>query len=384
MIVLMKVALIHRHAKTHARRLSITTAHGTFETPCFMPVATRAGLNCMRTDTLSDMGVRMMLGGNTYHMLIAPGMEIIEKAGGMHQFMKWPHSMLTDSGGFQVFSLSKNAKLCVIDEDGAHFKHPETLDVIHMTPECSLETQKIIGADIIMAFDQCTPDDYSEEQVLVAMDRTHRWLHQSVNYHQKNPTAVYGYPQALFGIVQGGKYLHLREQSLEVVNSLQLDGIAIGGESVGFDMKKTVELAAHLRPMMPEIKPRYTMGVGLAPQDLCDVVREGIDMFDCVAPTRNARHGALYSGEFAIKDDWLAFNSEFDNGRLQIKKRCYALDEKPIMAQCQCYTCQNYTRSHLHFLFKQKSILFAELATIHNLAVMEDACCRMRELIAEK
>ncbi len=377
-----QVSTLKKHTKLPARILSINTAHGTFETPCFMPVATRAGLNCMRTDILADMDVRMMLGGNTYHMLVAPGMEVIERAGGMHKFMHWPHAMLTDSGGFQVFSLSKNTELCVIDDEGAHFKHPDTGEIIHMTPECSLQTQKIIGADIIMAFDQCTPDDFDEDKVRIAMTRTHRWLKQSLEYHLKHPNSIYGHPQALFGIVQGGKYWHLREESLEVVNSLPLSGIAIGGESIGFDMQKTIELARFLRPMMPEDKPRYTMGVGLSPQDLCDVVKEGIDMFDCVAPTRNARHGALYSGTFVERDGWLRFESSFDNSRLQIKKRQFADDESPIMTDCNCDTCSRYTRAHLHFLFKQKSILFAELATIHNLYVMHETCQRLKRLIA--
>jgi queuine tRNA-ribosyltransferase len=317
-------------------------------------------------------------------MLVAPGMEVIEAAGGMHPFMDWSRSMLTDSGGFQVFSLSKNKALCVIDEEGAHFKHPELGHTIHMTPEVSLETQKIIGADIIMAFDECTPDDASEGRVKEAMARTHRWLRQSKAYHLQHPNSRYGAPQALFGIIQGGLYPSLREESAAFILSMDCDGIAIGGETIGFDMPKTRELMALLRPMLPESKPRYTMGVGLNPQDLCDMVAEGVDMFDCVAPTRNARHGALYSGEFVEKNGWLSFQSEHKGSRLQIKQQRYLEDEKPIMAGCDCATCKHYSRAQLHYLYKQKSVLFASLATQHNVAVMLETCRQMRLLIKKR
>ena len=195
--------VIHRHRYTKARVVKVTTAHGEFLSPVFMPVGTRAGVNNMTPVELIDAGSQIILGGNTYHMLCAPGMDVIERAGGMHHFMGWHGPMLTDSGGFQVFSLSKNQKICTIDEQGAHFSLPNEEKIIHMTPEMSLQTQKIIGADIIMAFDQCTPDHCSEDEVSHIMARTHSWLRQSVAYHQKNPNSVYGYQQALFGIVRG-------------------------------------------------------------------------------------------------------------------------------------------------------------------------------------
>lgn len=373
--------LIARHAHSRARVMKITTPHGECITPMFMPVGTRAGVNNMMPDALKASGSQMILGGNTYHMLVAPGMQIIEQAGGMHPFMGWHGPMLTDSGGFQVFSLSKNKNICTIDEEGAHFTLPHTGQLIHMTPEMSLETQKIIGADIIMAFDQCTPDASTYDEAEHIMVRTHRWLMQSIAYHEANPTSRYGAEQALFGIVQGGVHEALRCESASFVANERVNGVAIGGETVGFDMEKTVELIRWIHAYLPEDKPRYSMGVGMSPQDLLNVVAEGIDMFDCVAPTRNARHGALYCGELRRKGNWLAFESAYDNGRLQIKKACFAHDLAPVMESCLCFTCRNYSRAYLHQLFKQKSIGFAALASIHNIHVLHDVCAKMRDLI---
>lgn len=375
--------VLYRHAHTAARVTRVTTPHGEFITPVFMPVGTRAGVNNMMPLELQEAGAQIILGGNTYHMLCAPGMAVIEKAGGMHPFMGWHGPMLTDSGGFQVFSLSKNKEICTIDEAGAHFTIPGTQRLIHMTPEMSLETQKIIGADIIMAFDQCTPDHCTRPQVRHIMSRTHRWLLQSIAYHQAHPTSRYGAQQALFGIIQGGCYEELRRESADFVCSMNTDGVAIGGETIGFDMDATVEVVRWIRSYLPENKPRYTMGVGMSPQDLLDVVAEGIDMFDCVAPTRNARHGALYCGEVVKKGSWLSFESEHENARIQIKKACFANDMSPIMPHCQCYTCKHYSRSFLHHLFKQKANFFTALASIHNVHVLEDVCARMRSFISE-
>lgn len=373
--------LVKQHAHTQARVTRVSTPHGDFLTPTFMPVGTRAGVNNMTPDELLDAGSQIILGGNTYHMLCAPGMKIIEQAGGMHPFMGWHGPMLTDSGGFQVFSLSKNKEICTIDEEGAHFKLPDNERWIHMTPEMSLQTQKIIGADIIMAFDQCTPDACTHEEVRHIMTRTHRWLGQSVAYHQQHPESVYGNAQALFGIVQGGIYQDLRCESAEFVASMNTDGIAIGGETIGFDMQRTVEVIHWVRPYLPENKTRYTMGVGMSPQDLLDVVAEGIDIFDCVAPTRNARHGALYCGEIVKDGHWLRFASDYENERIQIKKACFADDFEPVMRSCTCYTCRNYSRSCLHHMFKQKANVFTALASIHNIHVMHDICAKMRDLI---
>jgi queuine tRNA-ribosyltransferase len=378
---LFQCEIIARHRHTNARVTRVTTPHGEFITPVFMPVGTRAGVNNMMPQALLDAGSQIILGGNTYHMLAAPGMEVIEQAGGMHSFMGWRGPMLTDSGGFQVFSLSKNKQICTIDESGAHFTLPETGRLIHMTPEMSLATQKIIGADIIMAFDQCTPDHCTRDEAELIMQRTHRWLQQSMVYHETYPTSRYGAKQALFGIIQGGSHESLRRESAQFVASMPVDGVAIGGETVGFDMEKTVELIQWIHADLPEEKLRYTMGVGLSPQDLLDVVAQGIDMFDCVAPTRNARHGALYCGELVAKGDWLHFDSEHEHARIQIKKACYANDFSPIMPDCSCYTCRHYSRAYLHHLFKQKSIGFAALASIHNIHVFHEVCARMRDLI---
>lgn len=361
--------------------MKMITPHGTVQTPAFMPVGTRAFVNLMTPHDLLAAQSKIILGGNTYHMLCSPGMEILEKAGGMHQLMGWNHPMLTDSGGFQVLSLSKNGKICKIKEDGAHFKHPVNGKLIHLTPATSIAAQKIIGADIIMAFDECTPEAGGRAAALAAMERTHRWLAESKEAHEKQPCSAYGSRQALFGIIQGGSFYDLREQSTQIILDMDLDGIAIGGEIIGFDMPKTCELTNHLQPLLPETKIRYTMGVGATPQDLFDVVATGIDIFDCVAPTRNARHGALYHGKIVHKDNWLAFESEEDQSRILIKKQKYATDQSPICENCHCYTCQHYSKAYLHFLFKEGSALYANLACIHNIYMMQEACRQMQELI---
>ena len=375
--------LIKSSKNCNARVTKINTAHGDVLTPAFMPVGTRAFVNHMTPHDLMDAGSQIILGGNTYHMLLNPGMEVILASGGMHRLMAWHGPMLTDSGGFQVFSLSKNAKICRIDADGAHFKHPITGKVIHLTPKSSIETQRIIGADIIMAFDECTPEKGGRDAALAAMDRTHRWLLASKEAYLASDS-VYGHQQALFGIIQGGSFRDLRELSAQFILAAQLDGIAIGGEVIGFDMQKTAEVIDWVRPLLPDNKVRYTMGVGLNPQDLIDVAAKGIDLFDCVAPTRNARHGALYHGNIIKKGNWLEFISEKNQSRILIKKSIYAKDESPILAGCLCYTCRHFTRAYLHFLFKQGSSLYNQLACIHNIHIMHNVCEQIRHLIFDE
>lgn len=373
--------LIKKHATLPARVTKITTPHGEIMTPAFMPVGTRAYVNFMTPADLKASGSQIILGGNTYHMLCTPGMDIIQAAGGMHTFMGWDKPMLTDSGGFQVFSLSKNGKICKIDYHGAHFKHPISGKMIDLTPKTSIDAQKIIGADIIMAFDECTPEQGGRDAALAAMERTHRWLYESKEIHEKNPNSAYGYKQALFGIIQGGSFLDLREQSTRFILDANLDGIAIGGEVIGFDMQKTAEVLDFVCPLLPDNKTRYTMGVGLHPKDLIEVVARGIDIFDCVAPTRNARHGTLYCGQITQNNGWVQFENLEDNGKISIKKSMYAKDEKPIMQDCSCYTCKNFTRAYLHYLFKQQSVAYSNLACIHNIHVMQAVCESMREMI---
>lgn len=379
-----KTEIIKKHAKLAARVTKITTPHGEVLTPAFMPVGTCAAVNHILPSDLIDSGSQIILGGNTYHMLCAPGMEVIQNTGGMHRFMGWNKAMLTDSGGFQVFSLSNNSKICTINDDGAHFKHPVTHQIVHLTPEASIQAQKIIGADIIMAFDECTPEKGGRDAALAAIERTHRWLLQSKEVYEKNPCSAYGLKQALFGIVQGGSFRDLREQSARFIVDANLDGIAIGGEVIGFDIAKTTEIIDWVTPILPIEKTRYTMGVGLVPQDLIDVVARGIDIFDCVAPTRNARHGSLYCGKIVEKDNWLSFESEHDKGRILIKKSIFAKDESPLMETCDCYTCKNYSKAYLHYLFKTKSIVYGNLACIHNIHVMHAVCAKMREIILKQ
>ncbi len=379
-----RTELIKQHAVLPARVTRVTTAHGELLTPTFMPVGTRAFVNHMTPSDLLAARSQIILGGNTYHMLCAPGLSIIENAGGMHRFMGWNKPMLTDSGGFQVFSLSKKGNLCRIDDNGAQFKHPITHQTIRLSPESSIHTQKVTGADIIMVFDECTPENGGREAAERALERTHRWLNESVNAHLKHPTSVHGDHQALFGIIQGGSFRDLREKSTAAILATPVDGIAIGGEVIGFDMAKTVEIIDWVRPLLPITKSRYTMGVGLRPSDLIDVVARGIDLFDCVAPTRNARHGALYCGKIVpTENQWIRFVGlgEKDSDHLLIKKSIYAKDERPLSENCFCYTCKNFTRSYLHFLFKQKSQLYGHLACIHNISMMQAVCEAMRDCI---
>lgn len=378
--------LIKQHPNKPARVMRVNTAHGEFQTPSFMPVATRAFMNVLSIDQLHECGCNIILGGNTYHMLASPGLERIENMGGMHELMGWDQPMLTDSGGFQIYSLSKDSKICKITDEGAQFTHPETRQKILLTPESSLQAQKVIGADIIMAFDQCTPDVDDRELVDDIMQRTHRWLLRSREYQSNNPNSAYGYSQALFGIIQGGFFEDLRIQSTEYVKSLDFDGIAIGGASIGFDMQKTSQILDWVEPLLPIDKIRYTMGVGLNPQDLIDVVAKGVDIFDCVAPTRNARHGSLYCGKLVKKDNWLEFECEpeLDKPRLLIKRSIYAEDKRPIIEGCECYTCKNHTRGYLHYLFKSKAMIYYSLACIHNIYVMQQVCLAMQELILDE
>jgi queuine tRNA-ribosyltransferase len=374
--------VLARHSENMARVVRLRTPHGEVLTPCFMPVGTHAAVSALTPDALRSAGVGMILGGNTYHMICSPGLEVIRAVGGMHPFMGWDGPMLTDSGGYQIFSLSQEGGYCKVDDEGARFKDPNSGRPIRMTPASSIDAQKVIGADIIMAFDQCTTDSADRVLVEAAMRRTHDWLVLSREQHERDPDSAYGRRQALFGIIQGGPFPDLRRQSAEFVVAQDLDGVAIGGESIGHNMPRTLEILEWVRPLLPVDKPRYTMGVGLGPQDLIDVVAAGADMFDCVAPTRNARHGGLYCGRIVRQGGWVRWESDEPNARINLNNARFARDVRPPMEGCGCTTCRLHSRAYLRFLLKSRAISYYALASIHNVHVMQDVCRAMRECIA--
>ncbi|MFA6106032.1 MAG: tRNA guanosine(34) transglycosylase Tgt [Patescibacteria group bacterium] len=370
---------IHQNKNSSARAGILTTDHGEVETPAFMPVGTQATVKTLDSADIKNIGSGIIL-GNTYHLHLQPGEDIVAAAGGLHKFMNWPGPILTDSGGFQVFSLglqkekklnsANQGSLVKITEDGVAFRSHRDGSLHTFTPEIAIDIEHKLGADIIMAFDECTPDDASYEYTKEAMERTHRWAKRSLEAHQTN-TSYHGYRQFLFGIIQGAGHENLRKESAKYIASLDFDGIAIGGESVGYNMEATVKIIDWVVPFLPKDKPRYTMGLGLNPTDLLIAVEHGIDMFDCVAPTRLARHGMLFT-----------FNKE-NKHRLNIKNAAFATDQKPIDAWCDCSTCKNYSRSYLHHLFAADEILALRLASIHNLRfmlkLMQETRCAIKE-----
>ncbi len=335
--------------KTKARAGKLYTPHGVVETPVFMPVGTNSTVKMMTQHHLNQTGAQIML-SNSYHLFLRPGHKLISKAGGIHKWMNWQKPVLTDSGGFQVFSLSN---LRNITEEGVTFKDAKTGTSYFINPEISMEIQNNIGADIIMAFDECAPYPCDYNQAKKAMDRTHRWLYRCLDAHKRED-------QALFPIVQGSVYDDLREESARVISSVDAPGYAIGGVSVGepSDIKnRIVEVTA---PLLPTDKPRYLMGVG-TPEDLLDGVLRGIDMFDCVMPTRIARHGSFFA----------------ENGRGTIKNKEFEEDFRPLVEGCDCYTCQNHSRAYIRHLFRVKESTASTLMSIHNIhhlvKLMQDA-----------
>jgi queuine tRNA-ribosyltransferase len=347
-----------------------------------MPVGTYAAVKGISPSELTAAGAEIILGGNTYHMLCSPGLDIIEKIGGMHAFMAWQKPMLTDSGGFQVFSLSKKSSVCRIDDDGATFKPPNSEQALRMDAETSIFAQRTLGADIIMAFDYCTPDSSDRDLATHAMEVTHRWLIRSAEAHAaSNKQSLYGLRQAFFGIIQGGPFRDLRERSAEFIVATDTDGIAIGGESIGYNMERTREILSWVVPALPPEKLRYTMGVGKAPQDLLDVTAAGADMFDCVAPTRNARHGALYCGHGELVDGWVTWRDDAPGGKINIDKAAFARDTTPIAPSCGCLVCATHSRAYMHYLFKTKAPEYVTWASMHNIAVMENLCRLMRDAV---
>jgi len=375
--------------KGKARAGVIKTERGEIKTPAFMPVGTVASIKSLDTADIEQTNPDIIL-ANTYHLYLRPGMERLTQLGGVHQFMQWKKPMLTDSGGFQVFSLGQQmagksgaAPLAKITDEGVTFKSHLDGTTHFFSPEIAIQIQRQIGADIIMAFDECTPDKATDVYAASALERTHQWAQQCIDEWEKNNRlSHYGKYQALFGIVQGAMHKEMRQKSAQFMSELPFDGVAIGGETVGYNMAGTVDVLDWVTPFIPDHKPRYTMGLGRDPQDLVTAFLNGVDMCDCVGPTRLARNGALYFGELVEKNGAIEFVSEYSKGRLQIGNQRYALDTQVIQPGCDCYTCKSgYTRAYLHHLFKLSELTYYRLVSIHNVRFMVRLAEQIREWI---
>ena len=333
-----------------ARTGTVNTLHGSIETPVFMPVATYGAMKGLTPDHLNALGAQIIL-GNAFHLWLRPGMDLMQQSGGLHQWMNWDKPILTDSGGFQVFSLGDLRK---ITEEGVWFRSPIDGSKVFLDPEKSIKIQHTIGSDIVMIFDECTPYPASYEQAKDSMELSLRWAQRSVAAHGENTSA-------LFAIIQGGMYSDLRQQSLDALMTYPFDGFAIGGLSVGEPNHERQKVLDNLLPLMPKDKPRYLMGVG-TPLDIIQAVSVGVDMFDCVMPTRNARNAHIFTHQ----------------GVLRLRNARYRYDFSPIDENCHCYTCKNFTRSYLHHLDKCKEMLGATLNTIHNLHYYHELMTQIR------
>ena len=344
----------------HARRGRLTLNHGTVETPVFMPVGTYGSVKAMSPHDLHDIDAQIVL-GNTFHLWLRPGLQVIEKFGGLHRFMGWNQPILTDSGGFQVFSLGAMRK---ISEEGVRFASPINGDKLFLSPEVSMQIQRVLNADIVMQFDECTPYKINDrpatkDEAAKSMQLSLRWAKRSLDEFTREEN-----PNALFGIVQGGMYEELREESLAGLNDLSFHGIAIGGLSVGEPKEDMRRILAHVGPKLPAHQPHYLMGVG-TPEDLVASVAQGIDMFDCVMPTRNARNGWLFT--------------RF--GDIRIRNARFREDEAPLDDSCTCYCCRHFSRAYLHHLDRAGEMLGGRLNTIHNLHYYLQLMREMREAI---
>lgn len=367
--------LVHQEKDTGARAGVIHTEHGDIETPVFMPVGTQATVKSLDASDVEALGAEIIL-NNTYHLHLRPGEDVIKSLGGAHDFQKWDRAILTDSGGYQVFSLDvkggTHGSLVKIDEDGVTFKSHLDGSSHRFTPEEAVKIQQKLGADIIMAFDQCTRDSAPVEEARAAMERTHRWADRCLEAMKETKDAP-KHRQQLFGIVQGGNHKDLRRDSAAYVASRPFDGFAIGGESVGFNMEKTREILDWIADLMPKGQARYAMGVGLSPEDLFDVIERGVDMFDCVSPSRVARNGALFNRSAGKAKKY----------RLEIGNQAFERDAGPIDEECSCSTCKRHSRAYLRHLFMTKEIAYFRLATIHNLHFLLDLMRKLRLAILE-
>jgi queuine tRNA-ribosyltransferase len=338
-----------------ARRGRLTLAHGVVETPVFMPVGTYGTVKAMAPNELVDIGAQIVL-GNTFHLWLRPGLDIIRAHGGLHRFMGWDKPILTDSGGFQVFSLGELRK---ITEEGVKFSSPINGDKLFMRPEDSMQIQHVLNSDVVMIFDECTPYPADAKQAADSMRLSLRWARRSRDEHDRLEN-----PNALFGIVQGGMFEDLRDESLAALADIGFDGYAIGGLSVGEPKEDFARILAHTAPRLPQARPRYLMGVG-TPEDIVYAVGQGIDMFDCVMPTRNARNGWLFTR-------W---------GDVKIKNAVHKADPRPLDETCGCYCCRNFSRAYLHHLHRTGEILGARLNTIHNLFYYQTLMQELRAAI---
>jgi len=338
-----------------ARRGTISLAHGKVQTPAFMPVGTYGSVKTLSPAEIRETGAQIVL-GNTFHLWLRPGLDVIAAHGGLHKFMGWDGPLLTDSGGFQVWSLGDLRK---ITEEGVKFRSPINGDSCFLTPEESMRIQKVLNADIVMVFDECTPYPATHDEACDSLQLSLRWAARSKAEHEGNLND-------LFGIVQGGMYEDLRDESLQGLVDIGFDGYAIGGLSVGEPKDDMLRILTHTAPQLPQDKPRYLMGVG-TPEDLIVAVSHGVDMFDCVMPTRNARNGWLFT--------------RF--GDIKLKNTCYKTDTNPLDADCICYTCRNFSRAYLHHLHRVGEILGARLNTIHNLHYYQELMTGMRAAIEQ-
>jgi queuine tRNA-ribosyltransferase len=343
-----------------ARRGRLIFERGVIETPAFMPVGTYGTVKGMTPDEVKETGAHICL-GNTFHLMLRPGTDIIKQHGGLHGFMNWDKPILTDSGGFQVFSLGKMRK---ITEEGVLFSSPVNGDKIMLTPEKSMQVQRDLGSDIVMIFDECTPYPATEKEAKDSMQLSQRWAKRSRAEH--NNVDEGKNPSALFGIIQGGMYPELRAESQKGLEDIGFDGYALGGLSVGEPKEDMINILDECAYKMPEDKPRYLMGVG-KPEDLVESVRRGIDMFDCVMPTRNARNGFLF----------------ITDGVVKIRNAVHKTDTGPVDSECDCHTCENYSRAYLHHLDKCNEILGSRLNTIHNLRYYQRLMQGLRDAISE-